>query len=66
VTRRRDSDDERRVLVALTTAGENLEDQVADVSTRLVASLGLNATESRQLRRLLGSLLERLDGELTQ
>jgi DNA-binding MarR family transcriptional regulator len=66
VTRRRDSDDERRVLVALTTAGENLEDQVSDVPTRLVGSLGLNATESRQLRKLLGSLLQRLDGEITQ
>jgi DNA-binding MarR family transcriptional regulator len=65
VTRRRDSDDERRVLVALTTAGENLEDQVSDVPTRLVGSLGLNATESRQLRKLLDGLLDRLDGEAT-
>ncbi len=64
VTRRRDADDERRVLVALTAAGQELQDRVSDVPTRLVASLGLNATESRQLRRLLGSLLDRLDAEL--
>lgn len=64
VTRRRDADDERRVLVALTAAGQDLQDRVSDVPTRLVASLGLNATESRQLRRLLGSLLDRLDAEL--
>jgi DNA-binding MarR family transcriptional regulator len=66
VTRRRDSDDERRVLVALTTAGEDLEDQVSDVPSRLVESLGLNATESRQLRRVLDGLLDRLDGEVAE
>ena len=64
VTRRRDSSDERRVLVAVTAAGQDLQDRVSDVPTRLVASLGLDATESRQLRRLLGSLLDRLDAEL--
>ena len=64
VTRRRDSHDERRVLVALTAAGRDLQDRVSDVPTRLVGSLGLNATESRQLRLLLGSLLDRLDAEL--
>ena len=66
VTRRRDSDDERRVLVAVTTAGWDLRDQVADVPTRLVESLGLNATESRQLRRLLDGLLDRLDDEFSR
>lgn len=64
VTRRRDADDERRVLVAVTAAGRDLRDRVSDVPTRLVGSLGLNATESRQLRLLLGSLLDRLDAEL--
>ncbi|GAB3251178.1 MarR family winged helix-turn-helix transcriptional regulator [Nocardioides dilutus] len=61
VTRSRDSDDERRVLVAVTGAGWDLRDKVSDVPTRLAESFGLNATETRQLRRLLGSLLERLD-----
>jgi DNA-binding MarR family transcriptional regulator len=66
VTRRRDVDDERRVLVAVTDAGRDLQDQISDVPTRLVESLGLNATESRQLRRLLGSLLDRLDNQLVE
>ena len=66
VIRRRDPDDERRVLVTVTTAGQDLQDQVADVPVRLVESLGLSATESRQLRRLLGGLLDRLDSELTE
>ncbi|KAA1426596.1 MarR family winged helix-turn-helix transcriptional regulator [Nocardioides antri] len=66
VARRRDPDDERRVLIAVTAAGWELRDQVSDVPSRLVESLGLNATESRQLRRLLDSLLDRLDAELTE
>jgi DNA-binding MarR family transcriptional regulator len=64
VTRRRDSDDERRVLVAVTDTGRNLQDQVSEVPSRLVESLGLDAAESRQLRHLLDSLLERLDAEV--
>lgn len=63
VTRRRDPVDERRVLVAVTEAGWGLRDRVSDVPNRLADSLGLTATESRQLRRLLGGLLERLDGK---
>ena len=66
VTRRRDSDDERRVLIALTTAGRDLRDQASDVPFRLVESLGLNAAESRQLRRLLSNLLDRLDAEVPE
>lgn len=63
VSRRRDSDDERRVLVAVTAAGRDLQDQVCDVPSRLAGSLGLDAAESGQLRRLLDSLLDRLDAE---
>jgi MarR family transcriptional regulator, organic hydroperoxide resistance regulator len=63
VTRRRDTGDERRVLVAVTDAGRDLQDRVSDVPARLVESFGLNATETRQLRRLLGNLLDRLDDE---
>lgn len=61
VTRHRDAEDERRVLIALTSAGRELREEVSEVPTRLVESLGLDATESRQLHRLLNSLLERLD-----
>ena len=65
VTRRRDADDERRVLVAVTAAGRDLEDQVADVPSRLVESLGLDTAEFQQLRQLLDGLLDRLDAEPT-
>ncbi len=66
VTRRRDPDDERRVLIAVTAAGRDLRDQVSDVPVRLVESLGLDAAESRELRRLLGRLLDRLDAEIVE
>lgn len=66
VTRRRDSDDERRVLVAVTAAGRDLQDQVREVPSRLVQSLGLDTTEFQQLRRLLDGLLDRLDAEPTE
>ena len=66
VTRRRDADDERRVLVAVTAAGRDLQDQVSGVPSQLMESLGLDAAESRQLRRLLDSLLDRLDTEVTE
>ena len=61
VTRRRDPDDERRVLVAVTAAGRNLQDRVSEVPARLVESLGLDTAEFQQLRRLLDGLLDRLD-----
>lgn len=65
VTRRRDPDDERRVLVAVTAAGRDLQERVAEVPARLVESLGLDTTEFQQLRRLLDGLLDRLDTEPT-
>jgi DNA-binding MarR family transcriptional regulator len=63
VSRWRDSEDERRVLVDVTAAGLALKDAVADVPARLVGSLGLNRAESRELRLLLHGLLDRLDAE---
>ena len=65
VTRRRDPEDERLVLVETTAAGRDLQDQVAEVPARLVESLGLDTTEFQQLRRLLDGLLDRLDAEPT-
>ena len=61
VVRRRDPDDERRVLLEVTDAGWALRDQVADVPERLMASMGLPVTKARQLRSLLDELIESLD-----
>ena len=51
--------------MAVTAAGRDLQDQVADVPSRLVESLGLDTAEFQQLRRLLDGLLDRLDAEPT-
>jgi MarR family transcriptional regulator, organic hydroperoxide resistance regulator len=61
VVRRRSTDDERRVRVELTRQGLALRDQVADVPIRLAETTGLSARDGKELRRLLGSLLENLD-----
>jgi DNA-binding MarR family transcriptional regulator len=61
VLRRRDTEDERRVLLEVTAQGRKLRDQVADVPIRLAEDMGLSLREAKELRRLLRSLLENLD-----
>jgi DNA-binding MarR family transcriptional regulator len=61
VLRRRDTEDERRVLLEVTAQGRTLRDQVADVPIRLAEDMGLSLREAKELRRLLRSLLENLD-----
>ena len=59
--RRRDTDDERRVLLEVTDEGWALRDKVAHVPGALVRLLSLNAEDGAELRRLLTQLLENLD-----
>ncbi len=61
VERRRDSNDERRVLVEPTPSGAALQDRVAHVPTELARSLSLTQTDYAQLRRILADLLRHLD-----
>jgi len=61
VVRRRDPDDERRVLLEVTDEGWELRDQVAHVPGALVESLSMSAKDGAQLRRLLTQLLAHLD-----
>lgn len=61
VARRRDSADERRVLVEVTPAGAQLREQVADVPERAWEGTALTAADARQLRGLLDRLLDGLD-----
>ena len=58
VVRRRDDADERRVLVELTDEGWALRDRVAHVPAELFGSLHLSGTEAKELRRLLGKVLD--------
>lgn len=62
VTRTRDVDDERRVLLAVTAAGEALQERVAHVPASIVERTGLTFEDGLALRRLLDGLLATLDG----
>ena len=61
LTRRRDVDDERRVLLAVSDSGWALRERVAHVPSDLFASTEMSTADAAELRRLLNDLLERLD-----
>lgn len=61
VERHRDPDDERRVLVSATEAGEALQDELADVPLSLAVRTGLTLEDGIEFRRLLDALLTSLD-----
>jgi len=61
VTRTRDRNDERRVLVAPTPEGQRMRERVADVPTRLVEGLAMSESDGRTLRRLLDRLIAELE-----
>jgi DNA-binding MarR family transcriptional regulator len=61
LSRRRDPDDERRVLLDLTDQGWALRDRVAHVPDALLRSLDLSAEDFAELRRLLDQLLDQLE-----
>jgi DNA-binding MarR family transcriptional regulator len=62
VTRSRDRDDERRVLVSPTERAWALRADVAEVPARLVEGLGMTEDEAHTLRGLLDRLLADLEG----
>jgi DNA-binding MarR family transcriptional regulator len=62
VERRRDPADERRVLIALTSSGLALRDQLADVPLTLAARLDLTAESAAALRDQLTALTAALEG----
>ena len=60
VVRRRDTVDERRVLVEVTDAGWALRDDVADVPAGLVRAMTVTRAEAEELRRLLAKVMDGL------
>ncbi len=61
LSRRRDPDDERRVLLDVTDQGWALRDRVAHVPRALLRSMDLSADDVAELRRLLDQLLGQLE-----
>jgi DNA-binding MarR family transcriptional regulator len=61
VTRSRDADDERRVLVTVTAEGLALRDRLAAVPESFLACLGMDAPEAGELRDQLAELTATLE-----
>jgi DNA-binding MarR family transcriptional regulator len=61
VTRSRDAEDERRVLVMVTAEGLALRDRLAAVPESLLACLGLDVTDASTLRDKLTALTASLE-----
>ncbi len=57
ITRRRSTEDERVLIVAITEAGKVLRDRALPIPADIYASLGLEKQEIAQLRQLLGKVL---------
>lgn len=66
VSRRRSGEDERTVLVDLTSEGRRLAEQVEDVPQRISAATGLSALEQSDLVDRLQQLTAALRGHGTQ
>jgi DNA-binding MarR family transcriptional regulator len=60
ISRTRQVDDERSVLVGLTPAGRALEAITAEVQVRVEAATGLSRSEIAELREVLHELADRL------
>ena len=63
LTRRRDPDDERRVLVEVSEGGLALRDRVASVPASLAACVGADVAAAARLRSELRALADTLDPE---
>ncbi|WP_321573717.1 MarR family winged helix-turn-helix transcriptional regulator [Nocardioides sp. Kera G14] len=64
VSRRRDTEDERRVLVEVTETGMAVREQVVDVPTRLGKAMRMTHAEALRLRDELTALIENLDRQM--
>lgn len=63
VRRTRDSEDERRVLVRLTSAGREVQARAEDIPRRLAEKIGMDAGDFFRLRDEINGLRDRLRGE---
>ena len=61
VSRRRDVDDERRVMIELTEQGDNLRARARDVSDDVMCRIDTSPRQAESLRRDIMALVERID-----
>lgn len=61
VLRRRDTEDERRVLIELTDEGRALKSRARRISDSVLCKLDLDRSEARDLRQQLMQLVDNLD-----
>lgn len=64
LTRRRDPQDERSLIIQLTEAGERLQDEALSVPAKMANCLGLSADEAVRLGELIGKVLMNIEKEL--
>lgn len=62
ITRKRSTEDERNLILALTKAGLNMRDDALDIPQELAKKVPLDEEEIRTLYRLLHQILERQEG----
>ncbi len=61
VTRQRNPEDERSLIVSLTDKGRALQDQAGEITTCVVEAMGGDIAELAELRNRLHALRDRLD-----
>ncbi len=61
VTRERNAEDERRVIISLTTAGKRLKARARDVPEKLLCGVPLPVSELVELKRRLEEVVRALD-----
>ncbi|RJS91417.1 MarR family winged helix-turn-helix transcriptional regulator [Salinisphaera sp. Q1T1-3] len=61
VSRRRDTEDERRVLIELTEAGTALKSRAAAVSDEMLCRLEMTTTDAKRMRSQIMQLVHNLD-----
>tara|TARA_E500000178_G_C16953725_1_gene722603 strand:+ start:184 stop:522 length:339 start_codon:yes stop_codon:yes gene_type:complete len=63
ISKIRKKEDERSVIVTLTSQAKELEDEVAEIQQKVSCDTGLSASEYESLRDSVKELLENLDQE---
>jgi DNA-binding MarR family transcriptional regulator len=63
VARRRSSEDERRLVVTVTEAGRELQEQASGVADAMLCLVGLNAEQEKTLRAMADQIVQALDGQ---